>query len=92
MDPSQYNHGYGMPNAGTDKWQDVLNAVPIPAGWHTPIASIPVTVRVVWAVDGEERVDGQATRWTDAVVYVEFADQRKATTGCWVAAADVVRR
>lgn len=92
MDPRKINHGYGMPNAGTDRWQDITNAVPIPDGWTTACEAIDVTVRIVWATDGEERVDGQAVRWRGDSVYVEFRDPRKATTGAWVRAADVVRR
>jgi hypothetical protein len=31
--------------------------------------------------DGEEWIDGEATRWTDRIVFVEFWDRRLATIG-----------
>jgi hypothetical protein len=44
---------------------------------------IPVSVRVVWERDGEEWIDGTATRWTDRVVFVEFGirDRRRSECG-----------
>jgi hypothetical protein len=53
---------------------------------------IPVRARVVWERDGEEWVDGDATRWTDRVVFVELDDPRHATFGVWVVLGDVRRR
>jgi hypothetical protein len=81
-----YGYSPGPPSA---QWQDITNTVPIPDRWTK--GAINVAVRVEWARDGEERIDGVATRWTRDVVYVEFADPRKATTGIWVVAADVRR-
>jgi hypothetical protein len=81
---------YGIPGPGA--LQEVRNAVPIPAFWHTPAEPIGVLVRVEWELDGSMWLPGRATRWTSEVVYVEFDDTRKRTTGVWVNAADVRRR
>jgi hypothetical protein len=53
---------------------------------------IPVWVRVVWAVDGEQWMQGHASRWTTRHVFVELADARLATLGVWVTPAEVRRR
>lgn len=82
-----YGYTPGPPSA---RWQNVTNAVAIPSGWTN--GSIDVTVRVVWERDGEEKLNGVATRWTADRVYVELADPRIGTTGIWVAPSDVVRR
>jgi hypothetical protein len=49
-------------------------------------------VRVVWAVDGEQWMQGRASRWTTRHVFVELADARLATLGVWVTPAEVRRR
>jgi hypothetical protein len=51
-----------------------------------------VTVRVVWERDGEEWIEGEATRWTDRVVFVTFWDRRLSTIEVWVVPDDVRRR
>jgi hypothetical protein len=53
---------------------------------------ISVRVRVVWERDGEEWIDGDATRWTDRVVFVTFGDRRLSTIGVWVVPGEVRRR
>ena len=59
---------------------------------------IPVRVRLVWAVDGEEWQDGRAVGWSVRrgyvpVVLVELPrEPRCRTTSVWVAASDVQRR
>jgi hypothetical protein len=53
---------------------------------------IPVWVRVVWSVDGEQWMHGHASRWTTWHVFVELADARLATLGVWVTPAEVRRR
>jgi hypothetical protein len=66
-------------------WQAITNerfprdARTIPDQRHP----IPVIVRVLWERDGEEWIDGEATRWTDHVVFVTFGDRRLSTTGVW---------
>jgi hypothetical protein len=81
-------YGYGRDAVPTE---EVLNAVAIPPTWHTPREPIAVIVRVEWETDGAIWLPGRATRWTREVVYVEFDDTRKRTTGVWVEAADVRR-
>lgn len=88
---------YGMaPHGnGAHLHQDVLNerwpTTPRDQ-WTRADSPIPVTVRIVWAKDGEEHIDGNATRWSGRCVYVEFTDQRLNKTGAWVDAGDVERR
>lgn len=83
---------YGFSNGGRPASQEVLNAVPVPTIWYTAAEPIDVTVRLMWETDGEEHIDGRATRWSDTVVYVELDEQRIRTTGVWVDAGDVTRR
>lgn len=78
-------------------WQRILNdAIPIGAESYKRHQPIPVLVRVVWEDDGEEWLDGEATRWDADHVYVELwrgrvPDPRQMTTGVWVRPADVRR-
>jgi hypothetical protein len=53
---------------------------------------IAVWVRVVWALDGEQWMQGHASRWTARHVFVELGDARLATLGIWVTPAEVHRR
>lgn len=53
---------------------------------------IPVTVRIVWARDGEEYLQGQATRWDAEHVYVRISDDRCQSNGVWLKPIDVYRR
>jgi hypothetical protein len=53
---------------------------------------IPATVRVDFPADGEEWLEGMATRWTRTHVYVVVADPRLAVLGLWVLATDVRRQ
>ena len=84
---------YGTPKATPA--QAVLNwSSPPPAEMRTlhNHAQIPVSVRILWEGDGEQLLDGTASRWWQHHVYVEVDDRRLRTTGVWVAAADVRRR
>jgi hypothetical protein len=53
---------------------------------------IPVWVRMVWAIDGEQWMHGHASRWTPRHVFVELGDARLATLGVWVRPGEVRRR
>ena len=53
---------------------------------------IPVRVRLEWERDGEQWLDGQATRWTRDSVYVQLDDPRLRVNGVWVRPGDVRRR
>ena len=55
---------------------------------HHPI---DVEVRLEWADDGEEWLQGRAWRWTRSHVFVGFVDPRSATGFVWVRARDVRR-
>jgi hypothetical protein len=82
------------PGPPDGRWQRILN-VTFPRNARdipTHRDPIPVRVRVVWKRDGEEWIDGEATRWTDRIVFVEFWDRRLATIGTWVKPRDVRRR
>lgn len=80
---------------GWRAWQPVLNEhwPPVPA-WKIPRAAhpIPVTVRIVWRDDGEQRLAALATRWTTTSVQVELDDYRLGPLATWVAPVDVRRR
>jgi hypothetical protein len=53
---------------------------------------LAVDARVVWERDGEEIVNGRASRWINAYVYVAFSDPRLHGSGVWLRASDVHRR
>lgn len=106
MDPSARDaNGYlysGYPAERAKLHQTVLNeswpqrdskgfhARDIP---HQPVEKhLKVTVRLVFATDGETFLDGRATRWTRSHVFVELADPRLAVMFVWVLARDVRRR
>ena len=80
----------------TRLWQDALNDSwpPNPAELRDRPEPRPVTIRVVWAVDGVEHIDAVATRWTDdfAHVYCQWDDPRLRITGMWLALDDVKAR
>lgn len=61
-------------------------------GLHDRPHPIDVRVRIVWAIAGEQIIEGRALRWNRSHVYVVFADTRLATQGVWVLARDVRRR
>jgi hypothetical protein len=75
-------------------WREVLNMhwPPRPSEFERRRPGIAVRVRIVWDQDGEEYVDGVATRWDVDHVYVEVGDQRLQGNGVWVKPDDVYRR
>lgn len=75
-------------------WRTVLNMhwPPQPTSFTTRSPGIPVRVRIVWEHDGEQSVDGTATRWDADHVYVQLQDTaRLQGNGVWVKPADVYR-
>jgi hypothetical protein len=74
--------------------REVLNMhwPPRPVEFRHRRPGIVVRVRVVWQQDGEEYVEGVATRWDADHVYVEVRDQRLQGNGVWVKPQDVYRR
>lgn len=73
------------------QWQQIRNAVPIPANWTAHEDGVPVHAHIEWEHDDVEQITGRATRWTHKLVYVEWIDPRLPTTGAWLAATDVWR-
>jgi hypothetical protein len=75
-------------------WRDVLNMhwPPEPTVFRRRDKGIAVRVRIVWDRDGEEYVEGVATRWDADHVYVEVIDKRLQGNGVWVKPCDVYRR
>lgn len=68
--------------------QHVLNALPARDKPNRP--PLPVRARLVWETDGEERVDGRATRLDPAgAIFVELADPRCWFIGVWLHPDDV---
>ena len=76
------------------EWCDVLNKhwPPRPAEFRNRDRGIEVRVRIVWDGNGEEYVEGLATRWDADHVYVEVRDTRLEGNGVWVKPCDVYRR
>jgi hypothetical protein len=64
---------------------------PKPAEFRHRENGITVRVRIVWDRDGEEYVEGVATRWDTDHVYVEIRDKRLQGKGVWVKPCDVYR-
>lgn len=71
------------------KRQDILNA--LPARDRPERKRIPVTARIMWENDGEERVPGHALRLDEKgnAIFVEFIDPRKKFVGVWLTPDDV---
>jgi hypothetical protein len=72
--------------------QPITNDIGARQPEHLLKPPVPVTVRVVWVEDGEERIDTVALGWSGRNVYVRIADARCRTTAVWLDAADVTRR
>ena len=53
---------------------------------------VPITARIVWEQDGEERVQSVALGWTGRDVYARMSDRRYRFTAVWLDAGDVSRR
>ncbi|GAB3838190.1 hypothetical protein [Kribbella italica] len=86
-----------MPNADAfermapmhNKWQTALNESWPPNARDIPEqAGRPVRARVVWSVDGEEWIDGRATKWVPGHVFVAIGDRRCNPVGFWLPGAD----
>ncbi|PWD49955.1 hypothetical protein C8046_03935 [Serinibacter arcticus] len=77
--------------------QTIVNAVSepgrFPLDWVDAPESgpIPVTVRLLWAIDGEEWVTARARAWTRSLVLVELRDPRWRVGAAWLPARDVRR-
>lgn len=79
----------------TRRRQDVLNGTGAREPDHECWPPIPITVRVVWSVDGEQWIKTMALGWTGRaapLVYVEMLDRRCRTRAIWLRAEDVKRR
>ena len=75
-------------------WRTVLNMhwPARPASFSTHHPGNPVRVRIIWELDGEEFVEGTATRWDADHVYVQLRDTaRLQGNGVWVKPTDVYR-
>lgn len=85
-------------DAHHDQRQRLLNGRTIPPRRVQRDGHIPVTSRLVWERDGEERVDSYAERWTSELVRIEPVghDHRWAHIWAhicvWIPAQDVRRR
>ncbi len=75
-------------------WRTVLNThwPRKPTELRPRDEGIEVRVRIVWEHDGEEYIEGVATRWDANHVYVEVRDKRLQGNGVWVKPHDVYRR
>jgi hypothetical protein len=80
------------PKPPWDNGQAILNSTGAREPEHTFRQPVPVTVRVVWAEDGEERIDTVALGWTGRNVYVRMEGPMYRFTAVWLDAADVTRR
>jgi hypothetical protein len=72
--------------------QEIVNGLEARQPEHLLKPPVPVMVRVVWAVDGEELVQTTALVWSGQAVYVRLADPRCRTNAVWLDGADVQRR
>lgn len=72
--------------------QAILNDTGARVPAHRLDPPVPVTARIVWAVDGEEHIDTVALGWAGRDVYVRMPDRRYQFTACWLDAAAVTRR
>ena len=73
-------------------FQRILNLNYPPSAGRVPQrAFIPIEVRLVWAVDGEEWTRTSANGWTSTHVRVLLHDKRTVATVIWVVASDVRR-
>ncbi|WP_159794423.1 hypothetical protein [Puerhibacterium puerhi] len=72
--------------------QAILNAQEIPPRRSQIDCDIPVTARIVWERDGEERIETVAYAYTRELALVRVSDPRSRFAGCWLTPADVRRR
>ncbi len=64
--------------------QPITNGLTARVPEHTLSPPVPIVARVVWEVDGEERVDTEALGWTGQAVYVRVADPRCRSNAIWL--------
>lgn len=70
-------------------WQKIVNSAGA-RGSFQDRAPMPVRARTEWERDGEEWVDGVATRQGfDGAIFVELKDRRCSTLGVWLRPGDV---
>lgn len=77
-----------------ERYQRVLNALPIPARREQREAAvwIPIRARVVWELDGQDIFETDALGWTRHAVHVRLEDRRLRVKAVWLSPADVQRR
>lgn len=81
------SEGYGT--ATWRYWQKVRNDAGA-RGSFQDRPPVPVRARIVWDHDGEEWLDGTATRLGfDGAIFVELHDRRCSTIGAWLLPVDV---
>ena len=72
--------------------QQLLNSYEVPRKYteaRTP-GGIPVTARLVWAIDGEDWQVSSVMAWTQHLVLVHLSmEQRLQTLGAWLHVSDV---
>lgn len=69
-------------------WQGIVNALPARDRPNRP--PVPVRTRIVWSVDGEEWLDGEAERLDPGrAIYVRLHDRRCSLLGAWLHPDDV---
>ena len=100
-DANGYPHS-GFPSECARQWQEVLNQDWPCRDRNGPharegiiyVTSVPVTARIIWEHDGEERIDGQVTRWNETMthVFVEADDGRLQINGVWLRVEDTRKR
>jgi hypothetical protein len=71
--------------------QRLLNAHPIPRRGLQHDCHVRVRARLVWELDGEERVETLAFAYTPRLVLVEVDSRRFGVGGAWLLPADVER-
>lgn len=88
FDTSGVDHAAIQPSP----FQRILNLNYPPSAGRVPQrAFIPIEVRLVWAVDGEEWTRTSANGWTSTHVRVLLHDKRTVANVIWVVASDVRR-
>lgn len=76
-----------------ERFQDPLNALPIPArrAQRDLVPPVDVDVRVVWPRDGQETIRARAVAYTTRAVLCHWTEPRLAILGAWFPADDVRR-
>jgi hypothetical protein len=76
---------------GWSPGQAIINDTGARVPEHTFNQPVPITARIVWEQDGEERFERVALGWTGRDVYVRVTDTRYQFSATWLDAADVRR-